>query len=72
MITNFAATVQSQQLDMVVCRTQRTCDGRGESGFTAEECCNHDLDPPGVAYTIPGVEGCNICATGKISLRILV
>ncbi len=45
------------------CRTDRFCSSGGvESTF--EACCSHRLDPPGVAYTIDGVAGCNLCPIG--------
>ncbi len=49
--------------DIVQCRINTYCSSGGEES-TFEECCSHFLDPPGVAYTIDGGEGCRACPIG--------
>ncbi len=64
--TLFSVNVKSQDPadgDIVQCRTDALCSSGGvESTF--EACCSHRLDPPGVAYTIDGGEGCRACPIG--------
>ena len=38
------------------------CNSCGGSPVTStiSDCCDHDIEPSGFAYTIPGVDGCNI------------
>ena len=49
---------------MVGCRTDRSCGGSSVPS-TMKDCCDHDIEPSGFAYTIPSVEGCNLCPVGK-------
>ena len=49
--------------DIVQCRTDAFCSSGGVDS-TFEACCSHRLDPPGIAYTIDGVEGCRACPIG--------
>ena len=37
---------------------------------TIKDCCDHKIDPFGLAYTIPSVEGCQLCPLGKIMLEM--
>ena len=32
---------------------------------TIEDCCDHDIDPFGVAYIMPGEVNCQLCPVGK-------
>ena len=50
---------------MVECRTDRNCGGSSVTS-TIRDCCDHDIEPSGFAYTIPGIEGCKLCPVGKI------
>ncbi len=64
--TLFSVNVESQDPadgDIVQCRTNTFCSSEGEES-TFEACCSHRLDPPGVAYTIDGGEGCRACPIG--------
>ena len=49
---------------MVECRTESDCGGSFVTS-TMKDCCDHDIEPSGFAYTIPGVEGCQLCPVGK-------
>lgn len=35
---------------------------------TKEACCNNTLEPPGVAFTVPAEEGCNLCPISELSI----
>ena len=50
---------------MVECRTESDCGGSSVTS-TIKDCCDHNMEPSGFAYTIPGVDGCNLCPVGKI------
>ena len=49
---------------MVGCTEDRSCE---ESPVTStiKDCCDHDIYPSGLAYTIPGEEDCFLCPVGK-------
>ena len=32
---------------------------------TIGDCCDHDIDPFGVAYIMPGEVNCQLCPVGK-------
>ena len=49
---------------MVGCRTDRNCGGSSVTS-TMRDCCDHDIEPSGFAYTIPGASGCQLCPVGK-------
>ena len=49
---------------MVECRTDHSCGGSSVTS-TIKDCCDHDIEPSGFAYTIPGVDGCHLCPVGK-------
>ncbi len=52
------------------CRTDMFCSSGGvESTF--EACCSNRLDPPGIAYTIDGGEGCRACPIGMYHNSII-
>ena len=55
---------------MVLCRPDHRCEG-SFSTSTIKECCDHDIDPFGLAYTIPGVEGCQLCPVGKLEVILV-
>ncbi len=48
----------------VQCRISHNCEDVYVN-TTKEECCNHNLEPHGLAYTIEGTEGCHLCPTGN-------
>ena len=50
---------------MIECRTDRSCGGSPVTS-TMKGCCDNDIEPSGLAYTVPGVEGCHLCRVGKI------
>lgn len=50
---------------MVMCSVDKFCNQTPGVESTQIDCCNHNIDPPGLAYTIPGVEGCQLCPVGK-------
>ena len=55
---------------MVGCTTDRSCGGNLVTS-SIKDCCDHDIEPSGFAYTIPGVDGCNLCPVGKtVNCRI--
>ena len=56
---------------MVQCRTDLSCGGSSVNS-TIKACCDHDIDPPGFSYTIPGVAGCRSCPVGKEKLNKLL
>ena len=64
---NYAELILSQETTstMVECRTDRNCRGSPVNS-TIKDCCDHDIDPSGFAYTIPGVDGCQLCPVGKL------
>ena len=69
---NYAELIQSQgpTLDpntMIECTTNHSCEGSPVTS-TMKDCCDHDIEPSGFAYTIPGVEVCHLCPVGKIVL----
>ena len=49
---------------MVECRTESNCGGSSVTS-TMKDCCDHDIEPSGFAYIIPGIDGCNLCPVGK-------
>ena len=49
---------------MVGCTEDRSCGGSPVTS-TIKDCCDHDIDPSGFAYTIPGIEDCFLCPVGK-------
>ena len=49
---------------MVHCRVERNCGGNSVMS-TIEDCCDHDIDPFGVAYIMPGEVNCQLCPVGK-------
>ena len=58
---------------MVECRTDRSSCGGSSVPSAMKDCCDHDIEPSGLAYTIPGDETCQLCPVGKIIiLDILV
>ena len=63
-----AEPIQSQTTPspntMIECRTDRSCGGSSVTS-TVKDCCDHDIEPSGFAYTIPGVGGCQLCPVGK-------
>ena len=54
-------------ITMVHCRSDLSCGGSSINS-TMKDCCDHDIDPSGFSYTIPGVEGCQLCPVGKRKL----
>ena len=50
---------------MVECRADRSCVGSPVNS-TIKDCCDHDIVPSGLAYTIPGEDDCQLCPVGKI------
>ena len=50
---------------VVQCRETHSCGGNSVTS-TIKDCCDHNTDPFGLAYTIPSVEGCQLCLFGKI------
>ena len=56
---------------MVGCRTDRSCGGSSVIS-TMRDCCDHDIEPSGFAYTIPGEDDCQLCPVGKKKMYNLV
>ena len=54
---------------MVECRTNHSCGGSPVTS-TIKDCCDHDIEPSGFAYTIPGNQACHLCPVGKITLSL--
>ena len=48
----------------VQCRTAENCVGDYEIA-TMKECCYQTNFPDGLAFTIEGEEGCNLCSESK-------
>ena len=48
----------------VQCRTTENCVGDFEIA-TVQECCYPSNPPLGLAFTIEGEEGCNLCSESK-------
>ena len=59
----FAVIVESQ--DLVSCYNDARCSQEDSVMSTINDCCTNGIDPPGVAYSIPGMEGCEVCPKGK-------
>ena len=59
----FAVIVESQNL--VSCYNDARCSQGDPVMSIVNDCCNHGIDPPGVAYSIPGMEVCEVCPRGK-------
>ena len=49
---------------MVGCTTESNCEGSSVTS-TIKDCCDHDIEPIGFTYTIPGEDGCQLCPVGK-------
>ena len=54
---------------MVECRTDHSCGGSSVIS-TMRDCCDHDIEPSGLAYTIPGNQACHLCPVGKIMISV--
>ena len=52
---------------MVECRTDRSCGGSPVTS-TMSDCCDPDIVPSGLAYTIRN-QTCHLCPVGKIIFR---
>ncbi len=57
----YAATSSTRP---VQCGSSSACGGDIIES-TINDCCSHNRYPPGIAYTIEGEVGCNLCPVGK-------
>ena len=62
----FAVSVKAQD---VTCFTLEACSGDNVTS-SAENCCDHRLDPPGLSYLDQG--NCTPCQRGKVKLKHFV
>ena len=53
---------------MVRCTKDHSCGGSSVTS-TMKDCCDHDIEPSGLAYTIPGEENCFLCPVGKSNIQ---
>ena len=54
---------------IVGCTTNHSCGGNLVNS-TIKDCCDHDIEPSGFAYTISGNDTCQLCPVGKIIVSV--
>ena len=56
---------------LVKCEEERHCRGN-YTASTYKDCCDHDTEPYGVSFVLPGLSGCHSCPVGKRKKSIIL
>lgn len=67
-VLTFAVTVEAQ--NTVNCFDGFSVCTGAPTTATLDDCCDHSVDPPGLAYSVPGFEECFECPISELQCTI--